>query len=219
MLQTAAGYRALLARRDKGQYKVSIGMHEPPGCSSWMPSLSFIHSVIRPTWLLSKSHILGKWLSFLFGDLVLSLKAEDNKAVVCLPAPPACLHSFSMCWPTSTTFIRRLKVFKLWNSCKFCKNRRLLEGWIHAQTAPPQSSWLLPVLCLVAKVEIENMAQAGSTTMVCPRWKCMEEMEVVRRYPGEGVGSTLKFAVEGDLLALWRRLAQNFRGKPVGISF
>lgn len=30
----------------------------------------------------------------------------------------------------------------------------------------------------------------------------MEEMEVVRRDPGEGVSSTLKFAVEGDLLAL-----------------
>lgn len=29
MLQTAAGYRALLARGDKGQYKVSIGMYEP----------------------------------------------------------------------------------------------------------------------------------------------------------------------------------------------
>lgn len=127
MLQSAASYRALLARGDKGQHKVSIGMCEPTRLLLLeLDAFPLIHrSRIRPTWLLSKSHILGKWLNFLFGNLVLSLRAEDNEPLVCLHTPPALPHTFSICWPMSTEFVRGLNVFKLWNLGKFCKKRVL----------------------------------------------------------------------------------------------
>lgn len=91
-LQTAAGYRALPVRRDKGQYKAPVGMHEPSwllraraGC---LPSPSFTASLGPPDSCPSHTSWRNSW--FFSGD-------NEGSATEPPTVPPAFLHLNKLC--------------------------------------------------------------------------------------------------------------------------
>lgn len=176
-----------------------------------MPSLSFIHSMIRSTWFLSKSHILGKWLIFIFDCFVISLNPEDNEssaivqsACLCpLPFPMAsqsvgqCKQTLSGSYKIPPIFIKRGDCVE-WGELNQCPCK------------PPWSSWMLYVLYYSQKAEVEHMAQNGSITMVCPRGKSAEEVQVVRRHPKKG-GSCWRCCRRRSAGFLWEAYSRTQR--------
>lgn len=107
-LQTAAGYRALPVRRDKGQYKVPVGMQEPSRlllCQSWMPSPLFIHS--PPDSCPSHTSWGNSWF---FSSM--SPRPGDNEGSATEPPICPCPLPFPICWPMSPNSARE----ELWNS-------------------------------------------------------------------------------------------------------